>query len=219
MDKFSMWTGLAHTTLTKHYPDFKRSQAAECLAAWLGHRTYASLRVQDLGVLNEGIKHAIVDALTAVKRAEAFGFQLSREQWREVELTLTPSGISGMWLTGMDSMSAAARLAFEDNSHPDATEIARAVGLADGRWVEKVVRHTPEETLPKQLWFTVHGSVRAFNDEGSLATPVLAEVMFRRVGARLYWEGEIQAVIQNGEPCPYEPNFEGDDYGGGDYGG
>lgn len=218
MDKFCMWTGLAHTTLIKHHPKFKRSQACECLAAWLGHRTYASLQVQDLAVLNKGVKHAIVDALAAMKRAETFGFPLTHKQWRDVEWTLQPSGVSGMWLTEMGSMSSAARLAFEDNSHPDADAIARAIGMTDGRRGEKMLCHTPEDTFPEQLRFTVHGTVRAFNDEVSLTTPVLADVIFRRVGARLYEEGQIQAVKRNGEPYPYEPEFEGGDYSGGDYG-
>lgn len=218
MDKFSKWTGLAHSTIIKHHPKFKRSQACECLAAWLGHRTYASLRVQDLAALNKGVKHAIVDAQAAMERAESFGFPLTREQWRDVELTLTPSGVSGMWLTEMRTMGLAARLAFEDNAHPDANAIAQAIGMTDGRWCEKVLCHTPEATFPEQLRFTVYGTVRAFNDEVSLATPVLAEVIFRRVGARLYVEGQIQAVTRNGEPYPYESEFDGDDYGGGDYG-
>ena len=218
MDKFSMWTGLAHTTLIKHHPKFKRSQACECLAAWLGHRTYASLRVQDLAVLNNGVKHAIVDALAAIKRAETFGFSLTREQWRDVEWTLKPSGISGMWLTEMRSMSAAARLAFEDNYHADAHDIARAVGMTDGRRGEKVICHTPEDTFPEKLRFTVHGTVRAFNEEVSLATPVLAEVIFQRVGVKLYMEGQVQAVTRNGESNPYENELEGDDYSGGDFG-
>jgi hypothetical protein len=137
MDKFSKWTGLAHATLIKHYPKFKRSQACECLAAWLGHRTYASLRVQDLAVLNKGVKHAIIDAQAAMARAESFGFPLTREQWLDVEWTLKPSGVSGMWLTEMHDMESAARLAFEDNDHPDANAIAQAIGMTDGRWCER----------------------------------------------------------------------------------
>lgn len=213
-----MWTGLAHTTLIKHHPKFKRSQACECLAAWLGHRTYASFRARDLAVLNNGVEHAIVDAPAAMKRAESFGFPLTRDQWRSVEWTLKPSGISGMWLTGMLEMNSAARLAFEYNYHPDSHAIAQAVGRSDGRYGETVHRQNPEEDFPDQLRFTVHGTVRAFNADASLATPVVAEVCFQRVGTRLYENGQVEAVTGNGEPYPYEPEFEVDDYGGSESG-
>jgi hypothetical protein len=214
MDKFSLWTGIAHATLLKHHKKLKRSQACECLAAWLGHRTYASLRVHDLAVLNDGVKHAIVDALAAMKRAEAFGLPLTREQWRDVEFALKPSGISGMWLTEMQSMSSAAKLAFEDNYHPDAQVIAESVGMTDGRWGETVIARAPDNAFPEQLRFTVSGSVRAFNEEVSLAMPVLAEVVFQRAGVRLYMDGQVESVTRNGEPYAHENEFEGDDYGG-----
>ena len=217
MDKFSRWTGLAHATLIKHHPKFKRSQACECLAAWLGHRTYASLRVRDLAVFNKGVKHAIVDAKAATQRAESSGFAITPEQWRDVEFTLRPSGVSEMWLTEMHAMRSAAGLAFEDSSHPDANAIAQTIGMTDGCWSEKVFCHTPDDVFPEQLRFTVHGEVRAFNDEVSLATPVLADVTFRRVGVRLYLEAQVQGVIRNGKPFPYEPNLDGDDFGSGDY--
>jgi hypothetical protein len=220
MDKFSKWTGLAHAALITHYPKFKRGQARECLAAWLGHRTYASLQIKDLLVLNKGVKHAIIDASAAMERAKGFGFPLTREQWRSVEWALTPSGVSGMWLTEMQSMENAARLAFEDNSHPDADAIWKAIGMTDGRWGEKVIGQSPMDTFPVQLHFTVHGTVRAFNDDDFLATPVLAEVSFQRVGARLYLEGQVQSVTRNGEPYRYESEFEleFEDYsGGGNY--
>jgi hypothetical protein len=225
MDKFSKWTGLAHAALIMHYPKFKRGQARECLAAWLGHRTYASLRMHDLRILNKGVKHAIIDAQAAMERANGFGFPITREQWRSVEWALTPSGVSGMWLTEMQSMESAARLAFEDNSHPDANAIAQAIGTTDGHWGEnvldwgeKVVGHSPIDRFPKQLSFTVHGTVRATKDEDFLATPVLAEVSFQRVGARLYLEGQVQSVTRNGEPYRYESEFEFEDYsGGGNY--
>lgn len=215
MDKFSKWTGLAHATLIKHHPKIKLSQACECLAAWLGHRTYASLRVQDLDILNKGVEHAIVDAKAAMERAEGFGFPLTREQWRDVELTLSPSGVSGMWLTEMRTMELAASLAFEDSGHPDATAIAQAIGMTDGRQCKQVLCHAPADTFPDQLRFTVHGEVRAFNDEVSLSTPVLVDVLFQRVGARLYLAGQVQSVIRNGEPYPYEPDFDevGEYYG------
>lgn len=219
MDKFSMWTGLAHTSLLKHHPKFRRGQVYECLAAWLGHRTYASLRVHDLAVLNSGIKHAVFDTSAAIERAESLGFKVTPEQWRDVEWALKPSGVSRMWLTDMFSMRLAARIVFENSFHADSDEIARSVGTSDERSVVEVIPHTQEDSVPDKLRFTVHGLVRAFNDEASVATPVTAEVTFQRVGKRLYEDGVVETVKRSGNPFPYEPEFEGEDYSGGSYSG
>lgn len=219
MDKFSMWTGLAHTILLKHHPKLRRGQACECLAAWLGHRTYASLRVHDLAVLNSGIKHAIFDSSAAIKRAGSLGFEMPPEQWRDVERALKPSGVSQMWLTDMFSMRLAASLAFEDGFHEDSYAIAKSIGMSDGRSAVQVIPHTQEDSFPDSLRFAVHGLVRAFNDEASIATPVIAEVAFQRVGKQLYKDAVVETVKRSGEPYSYEPEFEGEDYSNGGYSG
>lgn len=90
------------------------------MASWFGYRTYASLYAQDLDVLFSVAKHAIIDKQAAVDRANQLGFQVTNEQWVEVEMALKPSGISGnLWMTNMLSMHLAARLTFEEQHHPD----------------------------------------------------------------------------------------------------
>ena len=214
MDKFSKWTGLAHSILAKSHPKLKLCQACECLATWLGHRTYASLRVHDLDILLGAAKYAIIDAQTAIDRANHLGFPMTREQWREVEMALRPSGISGeLWLTNMRSMHLAARLTFEDQPHPDIHSIWRPIGMPDGRWATSSVCQAAEGDYPDELRFIVHGEVRAFNEHDALAVPVVAHVLFKRVGMRLYAQGELLSVTQEGQPHPYEQEDEFDIYG------
>lgn len=214
MDKFSKWTGLAHSILAKSHPKLKRSQARECLATWLGHRTYASLRIQDLDVLLGAAKYVIIDTQAAIDRANLLGFPVTSEQWHEVEMALMPSGISGgLWLIGMPSMHSAARLTFEDERHPDIVSIWQPIGTPDGRLSTSSVSQAAEGTYPNELRFTVHGEVRAFNEHECIAVPVVAQVLFKRVGIRLYSQGELLSVAQEGLPHPYEQEFEFENYG------
>lgn len=215
MDKFSKWTGLAHSTLAKSHPKLKLNQARECLATWLGHRTYASLCVQDLDVLLGAAKYVITDAQAAIDRANRIGFSVGSEQWREVEMALRPSGISGgLWLIDMRSMHLAARLTFEDQSHPDIDSIRQhLMGMTDGHWATSSVCHAAEGDHPDELRFTVHGEVPTFNEHDALAVPVAADVLFKRVGKRLYGQGELLSVAQEGQPHPYEQEFEFENYG------
>lgn len=211
MEKFSKWTGLAHSILAKSHPKIKRNQACECLAAWLGHRTYASLRVQDMDILRSTAKYVIIDAQAAVVRADSIGFPVTSEQWREVEMALSPSGISGgLWLIDMHTMLLAARLIFEDQPHPDIDSIWMPIGMPDNRNTKSTVcQSVAVDAPPLELRFTVHGEVLVSADQ-ALAFPVVAQVMFKRVGMRLYAEGELLSVRREGEPHTYERDFDSD---------
>lgn len=214
MDKFSKWTGLAHSILATSHPKLKRSQARECLATWLGHRTYASLLVQDLDILLCTAKYVIIDAQAAIDRANRLGFPVISEQWREVEMALRSSGISGrLWLIDIRSMHLAAKLTFEDQSHPDIDSIWQRIGMSDGHWSTSSVCEAAEGHHPEALRFTVQGEVRAFNEHAALAVPVVAQVLFKRLGMRLYAQGELLSVAQDGQPHPYEQEFEFENYG------
>ena len=214
MDKFSLWTGLAHSILAKSHPKLKRSQARECLATWLGHRTYASLRVLDLHILDGAAKYAIIDAQAAIDRAHRLGFPVTSEQWRQVEMALSPSGISGgLWLTSMRTMHLAAELIFEDQPHPDIDSIRQPIGMPDGCCSTATISQAEEGSHPDELRFTVHGEVRACNKHEALAVPVVAQVMFKRVGMQLYAQGELLCVTQTGQPHSYEQEFEMESYG------
>jgi hypothetical protein len=212
MNKFSKWTGLTHSILTKSHPKLKLSQARECLATWLGHRTYASLCVHDLDVLLGTARYAIVDAQAAIDRANRLGFPVTSEQWREVQMTLSPTGISsvsdGLSLTGIDSMSSAARNTFEGQSHPAIDSIWQQIGTPDGRWTTSIVCHTAESSHPDELRFTVHGQVQAYNEHDAIAVPVVAQVLFKRLGIQLYSPGDLISVMQNGQPHSYEPDVD-----------
>ncbi|MES3021676.1 MAG: hypothetical protein V4857_08840 [Pseudomonadota bacterium] len=212
MDKFSKWTGLAHSILATSHPKIKLNQARECLAAWLGHRTYASLRVHDLDVLLGVVaKYVVVDTQAAIVRANGIGFPVTREHWHAVEMALKPSGISGgLWLIDMQTMLLAARLTFEDQPHPDIDAICTPSWMRDNPLTISTVCQTADVDIPPlELRFTVHGEVRVSADQ-SLAFPVIAQALFKRVGLRLYAEGELLSVRREGELHTYEPDFDSD---------
>lgn len=214
MEKFARWSGIAHTVLRKSHPMVRLGQAQEILAASFGHRTYASLRSHDLDVLNQGVRYVLFDDDAALNRASSLRVQMSLDEWRAVRHALQPSGVSGgTWLTDEVSMHSAACLTFEDSSHERIDAIVRSIGTSDGHWAKTSRCHAATGTLPDELKFGVEGDVRAFNDSASLAVPVLAEVVFHRVGNRFYAAGELLAVDQSGPPQEYEPDFIAEDYG------
>jgi hypothetical protein len=85
-------------------------------------------------MLHDAARYAIIDAQAAIDRANRLGFPVTSEQWREVELALRPSGVSGdLWLTNMRSMHSSARLTFEDQPHPDIYSICQPIGMPSCR--------------------------------------------------------------------------------------
>lgn len=214
MTTFSRWSGVVQTALKKFYPKLKLNQAREILSAALGHRTYAALQMHDLDALANDAKYILIDQEAALERAAGLGFPVTPEQWGSVMQALTRSGVSdGRWITELAYMGSAARVVFEDASHPVLDEIAKAVGVSDGHWAGVAQRVSSAEALPQELIYEVSGKVQAFNDEASLATPVVARVMFRRVGKQMYALGKMLDVRRDGEPAAYEPNFDADIYG------
>lgn len=218
MDKFARWTGIAHSILSQSHRPIKLGQVRECLAAWLGHKTYASLRVSDLVALSAGAKYVIIDSRAAMARAAGFGFAVTPDQWLKVEMALKPSGISGeLWLVPFDGMQLAATLTFEDGRHPDIEAIWKPIGMPDGRSASYPLKEPmPVDILavPGDLAIGVHGWIRTFGSNVSLEVPIRAAVSFKRLGRRIFAKGEILSVKQVGQPR----SFEHDDDGGEIYG-
>ncbi|MVW64206.1 hypothetical protein GPY61_30180 [Massilia sp. NEAU-DD11] len=214
MNKFVRWSGIVHTTLSSFHPKLKLGQARELFAAALGHNSYASLREHDLHALETVATYVVLDHERALRRAVALNVPLSEDQWWTAHQALTPARVSlGRYIGGMGLMRSAACHLFEDTSHPLFHEIANAVGMKDGHRADDAVLLSDADTTPDALSMLVRGDVRAFNEEGALATPVIAEIRFPRVGRQLYGAGTLVHAAQNGVPRPYEPNFEGDIYG------
>lgn len=106
-----------------------------------------------------------------------------------------------MWATDMITKGFAAYLAFEDSFHRNFGEIARSFGNSAWRSSIEIILRAQEDSFHDKLRFTVHGLVRAFNDEGALATLVIAEVAFQRAGNSLYEYGVVANVCKSGDPC------------------
>jgi hypothetical protein len=213
MTRFTSWSGIVHTTLSTLYPQVKLSQARELLAAGLGHNTYASLRLHDLAAL-ESAKYVVLDLERLLQRAAGMGIPLTLEQWWPTHHELTPGRITkGCYLGEAWVMESAARHVFEDSSHPLFDEIANRIGMNDGHWAHSAAPLPGDDAVAGELAMLVHGDVQALNEHDALATPVIAEVRFKRIGRQLYGEGHIAQVAQHGEPRPYEPIYEAEVYG------
>lgn len=213
MDKFSRWADIALPILSHSHSAIKRGQVIECLAAWLGHKTYASLRVSDLVALSAGAKYVIIDSRAAMARAAGFGFAVTPDQWLKVEMALKPSGISGgLWLVPFDGMQHAATLTFEDGRHPDIEAIWKPIGMPDGRSASYPLKEPMTadiSAVPGDLTIGVHGWIRAFGSNVSLEVPIRAAVIFKRLGRRIFAKGEILSVKQIGQPRSYEHEDDG----------
>lgn len=213
MTRFTNWSGIVHTTLSTLYPYFKLGQARELLAAGLGHNTYASLRQHDLDAL-ESARYVVLDLERLLQRAAGMGVQLTLEQWWSTHHELTPGRITkGCYLGDARVMESAARHVFEESSHPLFYEIANRTGMKDGHWAHDAAPLQGQDPVVDELAMLVHGDVQAFNEHDALATPVIAEVRFKRIGRQLYAEGRIEQVAQHGEPRQYEPIDEAEIYG------
>lgn len=212
MTKFTRWSGIAHSILAKSHRKTKLGQAQEILAAYLGHRTYASLRMQDLAALQEKAKYVLVDPDNALDRAASLGIQLTADDWLAVEHAIRPSGVSGeTWLAEERSMDLAASLTFEDSGDQRLYDIAHRIGMCDGIHATETRCHSSPGEFPEVLKFTVEGEVRTINVETYLAVPVVCEIAFPRVGKRFYGFGELLTVEQRGQPYEYEPEeYEAD---------
>lgn len=206
MSKFTRWSRVAHAILAKSHPKIKLGQSREILAAYLGHRTYASFRMRDLGVLENLAKYVLVDPESAVTRARCLDIPLTPDEWNAVEMALRPSGVSGeTWLVPERSMHTAASITFNDSDDPRLSKIGRDIGTVDEYRASDTRRFSPTGEFTPLLRFEVGGEVRAFNDEGYFAVPVICEVSFPRVGNRFYGDGQVESVAQRGKPEEYEP--------------
>ncbi len=213
MTKFIRWSGIAHSILVKSHRKTKLGQAREILAAYLGHRTYASLRTHDLAVLQEQAKYVLVDPEKALSRAASLDIPLTAGDWLAIEHAIRPSGVSGdTWLIGERSMHLAASLTFEDSGDQRLYDIAHRIGMCDGIHATNTRCHSSLGELPEILKFTVEGEVRAMNAEKYLAVPVVCEISFPRVGKQFYASGKLLTVEQSGQPKEYEPEEDQVDF-------
>lgn len=212
MTKFVRWCGIAHSVLSNFHQKIKLGQTQEILSAYFGHRTYASLRVHDLAVLQDQAKYVLTDPAMALDRASSIGFPLTVDDWHKVEMALKPSGVSGdTWLVDERSMHLAAKLTFTDSPDPRLSNIGRSIGMNDGRTVTNIRCRSSPGVFPKEFEFTVDGEVRAFNAKAHLAIPVVCEVVFPSVGKRFYALGVFRSVEQIGPPRECEPAYDPDE--------
>lgn len=200
MDQFSSWSGIAHSLVSKQTPKIKLGQVHQLLAACLGHRTYASLRVADLEILNQQPHYVLFDEGAALARAANLGLALTEKQWQEVTMAISRSGITPFWLTSMVGMESAARLTFEDSSDARIRAMKREVGFPDGHRALSARCHSRHDAIPDFLRYDVHGEVCAYNEETALAIPVMAVVEFPKVGRRMYGDGTLVSIERQGEP-------------------
>lgn len=212
MNLFAKWTEIAHLILVKHYPKIKLNQTRELLSTWVGHKTYASLKMHDLQIINEerGL-YIIVSNDDVLERASRLGIDLIFDHWILVHQKLSRSGISrGYWLVWMRSMIHSACNIFEVAHHPEKFNISRQIGTLDGFRNTEIVRTTDLDGYPLQLTVDINSQLLSFNTSESLYFPVHGRVSFERIGARIYAEGQLISLEQTGPSGHYEKTD--DDY-------
>jgi hypothetical protein len=202
MKQFSRWSGIAHSLLSKHSPKISLGQVHQLLAACLGHRTYASLRDADLAILEDRPAYVLFDVEAGLRRSTDLDLALTADHWREATLALKPSGITPFWLTTMQGMHSAARLAFEDSGDDRIKAIKRELGFPDGHWATSSRNHFAEDEVPELLRFDVEGDIHAYTDDLPLALPVKVVVEFQRLGRRIYGKGTLVSVEKSGDARP-----------------
>ncbi|MDG0857345.1 hypothetical protein [Roseateles puraquae] len=213
MDKFARWSGVVYTALPKVHR-VKLGQVHQLLAACFGHASYASFRDSDLQVLNQGARYVCFDEAAGLRRARCLGILITEAQWREAWMSLKPSGVSGgTWIIEAQAMELAARVTFEDASHPEIQTIKQSIGMGDGHWANSARCLDDIDAMPELLRFEVLGDVQAYGNDVSLSVPVAAELAFKRIGRRMYAAGELLDVVRRGAPREYEPDFEAEIYG------
>lgn len=216
MDQFSIWSGLVHSVLSKQSPKIKLGQIHQILAACLGHRTYASLRVADLHTVNQIPPYVLFDHEAGFARAVALGISLTKPQWREAFMALKPSGVTPFWLTEPKGMRLAADLAFRDAGDARIHAMKREVGSPDGHYALSAKCHSKDDELPEILRFDVLGEVCAITEDRSIAMPVTALVEFPKLGERIYGAGRLISIVRCGEPRDRDPeefDYDGEIYG------
>lgn len=213
MSKFIRWSGIAHTILAAFHPKLKLGQAREIFAAALGHKSYASAIKNDIQALESTAKYVVLDQQLVLQRAIALGIPLTADQWWSVQHSISPGRVcGGCWIGSEWLMQSAAKSIFESSSLPLFDQIAAEIGFCDGHWA-RTAEALPGHSDADEIALLVHGEVQAFHDDVALATPVIAEVRFRKVGRQLFSEGRLVDAIRHGVPRSYEPIFEGEIYG------
>ena len=109
----------------------------------------------------------------------------------------------------MKSMIHAACNIFEYSGHPETFRISRQIGTHDGFRNTVVARPREVEDYPLELIFDVNSDLLAFNKGESFFFPVHGQVMFKRVGTRIYEEGQLISVEQVGVSGNYKKTDDG----------
>lgn len=206
MNLFAQWTSIAHTALSQLYPKIKLNQTRELLSTWVGHKTFASLKIHDLQIINEqSAKYIIVNNEEVLSRALRLGIPLTLDHWIGIYQKLNRSGVAGgFWHTRMMGMKGAACHVFEYACPPEKTRLWQQVGMIDGYRNTVVGGSFNENDCPLELLVEINSELLAFNQDESVFFPVTAQVKFKRVGNRIYEEGTLISFQQAGTMGNYD---------------
>lgn len=207
MSIFSQWCRSAHRTFLISHPRLRLGQVNEVVAAALGHKTYASFKSQDEPRLDQAA-YALMSIEEMVRRASDLDAELSEQVCREAvrQLRLGRNG-DGRYVVA-DGLESVTRIILLDTDHPARHEFAHELnGELDNTTASYAEPVVPLAEASGEWRWLVRGSVNILDIENGWAVPVVAEVVFPRLGRHLFAKGFIESLQRDGGLDKYEPEY------------
>lgn len=209
MSVFSQWCRVAHHHFSLNRSKLRLGQVHEIMAAGMGHRTYASFKVNDLSRLNEAA-YALISVEAMVRRASDLGATLNPELCRDAVSDLRIRPVADDWAREIvvgENMNWAIRRSLQNANHPEGSELALEIGAT----FDSFTALTTEPVLPfdrtgKQWHWRVRCTAHATRGEEFFDMPVHADVRFSRIGQRLLSQPVVVGLQRDGKWVEYDPS-------------
>ena len=213
MSVFSQWCHNArhHFSSTK----LRLGQIQEILAAGLGHKTYASFKLQDLPRLDDAA-YALISVEAMVIRASDFSIELNANLCRDAvrHFRIRPSeDLLARDVVIGENMNWAIRRALENTSHPTGIELALEINATfDGLTPLTAEPVGPLDQNGSEWRWRVRCLAHASRGQEDFELEVLTDVLFPRIGRRLLSECVVTDLQRHGKWEEYDPAMDLPDY-------
>lgn len=215
MSVFSQWCRVAHHHFSLNRSKLRLGQVQEIMAAGMGHKTYASFKLQDLPRLNEAA-YALISVEAMVRRASDFSCALNAKLCRETVKDFRIRSTADEWAREVvvgENMNWAIRCALQNANHPEAVKLALEINaIFNGFTVLTSDPVMPFELTSHEWHWRVQCTAHASRGQEFFDLPVRADVRFLRIGQRLLSQPVVLGLQCNGKWEEYDPADEVVDY-------
>ncbi len=205
MSVFLSWCRSAQKQLSNPRVRLSLGQAQEVVAAGLGHRTYASFRVNDLAALGR-TGYALIDFDALKRRSAEFGAEATSEACHAaIHGMRFGRNEQGRYVLPHANLGVVASILISEAKQADWDVVAAELG-AEIRGVEAGSAAPAEPwNLESSTWLWCSaGALLVSTEEADLSVPVDFEVEFRRLGRHLFEVGKVVSAKRAGGPKEYE---------------